>query len=151
MIRARAFWAVLGLTMLRAPVPVAAMAPAETANPIVYVELPVHDLDRAMGFYAALLGLSFERTRIDGYDMALFPAHPGGDGASGALVRGDVYRPGKVGPIVYFRVADIDAALARARKLGAKILYEKKAVGSFGFVAEVEDSEGNRIALNASR
>ncbi|WP_066647360.1 MULTISPECIES: VOC family protein [Sphingomonas] len=122
-----------------------------TANPIAYVEIPVMDLDRATAFYADLLGLDFERQTIDGYDMAMFPATEGAAGASGALVKGDVYVPGKTGAIVYFRVADIDAVLKRARARGAKILYDKKDVGAFGFVAEIEDSEGNRIALSAPK
>lgn len=147
----------IGLATLAAMALVAAMAPAQarektmTANPIAYVEIPVTDMDRAMAFYADLFGLDFERQTIDGYDMALFPAAEGAAGASGALVRGDVYVPGKTGPIVYFRVADIDAVLKRARARGAKILYDKKDVGAFGFVAEVEDSEGNRIALSAAK
>lgn len=127
------------------------MSPPAPANPIAYVEIPVTDMVRAMAFYADVLGLDFERQTIDGYDMALFPAAEGTPGASGALVKGDVYVPGKTGPIVYFRVADIDAVLKRARARGAKILYDKKDVGAFGFVAEVEDSEGNRIALSAPK
>lgn len=121
------------------------------ANPIAYVEMPVTDMDRAIAFYADVLGFDFERQTIDCYDMALFPAAEGAPGASGALVKGDVYVPGKNGPIVYFRVADIDAVLKRARARGAKILYDKKDVGAFGYVAEVEDSEGNRIALSAPK
>lgn len=123
----------------------------QPANPIAYVELPVADLDRAMAFYTAVFGFALERQTIDGYDMALFPAAEGAAGASGALVKGDVYVPGKTGPIVYFGVTDIDAVIARAKARGAKILYDKKDVGAFGFVAEIEDSEGNRIALNAPK
>lgn len=123
----------------------------QPANPIAYVELPVADLDRAMAFYTAVFGFALERQTIDGYDMALFPAAEGAAGASGALVKGDVYVPGKTGPIVYFGVSDIDAVIARAKARGAKILYDKKDVGAFGFVAEIEDSEGNRIALNAPK
>lgn len=146
----------IGLATLAALALFSLMAPAQarektmTANPIAYVELPVTDMDRAMAFYADVLGLDFERQTIDGYDMALFPAAEGAAGASGALVKGDVYVPGKTGPIVYFRVADIDAVLKRARARGAKILYDKKDVGAFGYVAEVEDSEGNRIALRGA-
>lgn len=147
----------IALATLAAMALCAVMAPAHAreksmpANPIAYVELPVTDMDRAMAFYTDLLGLDFERQTIDGYDMALFPATEGAAGASGALVKGDVYVPGKTGPIVYFRVRDIDAVLKRAKARGAKILYDKKDIGAFGFVAEVEDSEGNRIALNAPR
>ena len=121
------------------------------SNPIAYVELPVSDMDRATDFYTAIFGFTFKRQTIDGYDMALFPAVEGASGATGALVKGDVYRPGKRGAIVYFSVSDIDAVLARAARRGAKILYEKKDVGAFGFVAEIEDSEGNRIALSAPK
>jgi len=123
----------------------------QPANPIAYVELPVADLDRAMAFYTAVFGFALERQTIDGYDMAFFPAAEGAAGASGALVKGDVYVPGKTGPIVYFGVTDIDAVIARAKARGTKILYDKKDVGAFGYVAEIEDSEGNRIALNAPK
>jgi uncharacterized protein len=64
------------------------------------------------------------------------------------LAKGDVYVPSKTGPILYFRVDDLDAVLARSKAQGAGILYAKKDVGEFGYVAEIEDSEGNRIALN---
>lgn len=124
---------------------------ARPSNPIAYVEIPVADLDRAVAFYTAVFGFALERQTIDGYDMALFPATEGAAGASGALVKGDVYVPGKTGPIVYFGVTDIDAVIVRANARGAKILYDKKDVGAFGFVAEIEDSEGNRIALNAPK
>lgn len=120
-------------------------------HPIRYVEIPVTDLERAMGFYAAVLDLTFERRRVDGYDMALFPFADGAPGASGALAKGDVYVPSKTGAIVYFAVADIDTALARARARGAAVLYPKTAVGEgaqAAFVAEIEDSEGNRLALH---
>jgi uncharacterized protein len=119
-------------------------------NPIRYVEIPVTNLDRAMAFYEAVLGLDLERQTIDGYDMALFPFTEGASGATGALAKGDIYKPSKDGAIVYFTVPDIDPVLERAKARGAAILYEKKSVGAFGFVAEIEDSEGNRIALHAA-
>lgn len=50
--------------------------------------------------------------------------------------------------MVYFSVLDIDAALARAEREGAALLYPKTFVEGNGHVAEIEDSEGNRIALH---
>lgn len=44
---------------------------------------------------------------------------------------------------------DIDPVLDRARKLGAVILYPKKHIGDAGYVAEIQDSEGTRVALSA--
>lgn len=121
-----------------------------TANPVSYVEIPVNDLDRATAFYRAVFGFELERATIDGYEMALFPHAEGRPGASGALVKGDVYEPSKAGAIVYLSVADMDRALTLATKNGAQVFYPKKDIGDQGFVAEVEDSEGNRIALHQS-
>lgn len=117
-------------------------------NPVYHFEIPVTDLDRAVRFYEFVLGTTLERRTIDGYEMAFFPRADGHPGASGALAKGDVYVPTKSGAIVYFDVADIDAALDRARQLGCHVLYDKKDIGDAGFVAEVEDSEGNRLALS---
>lgn len=117
-------------------------------NPVSYFEIPVTDLDRAQRFYEAVFEVKLDRETVDGYEMALFPFAPGGAGASGALAKGDVYVPAKTGPILYFSVADIDATMARANAAGGKTLYPKKSIGPLGFVAEFEDSEGNRIALN---
>ena len=121
--------------------------PAMT-NPVGYFEIPVSDLDRAVAFYTRVFEVTLERETVDGYAMALFPHREGAAGASGALAKGDVYVPGKVGPVLYFSVTSIDATLKRAQAAGAKLLYAKKSIGAQGFVAEIEDSEGNRIALH---
>jgi uncharacterized protein len=120
------------------------------ANPVVHFEIPVTDLDRAMRFYRAVFGYVLTRRTVDGLEMAFFPRVDGKPGASGALAKGDVYVPAKTGIIIYFDVPDIDAALARARANGGTILYPKTDIGEAGYVAEIEDSEGNRIALSAA-
>jgi predicted enzyme related to lactoylglutathione lyase len=122
-----------------------------TSNPIVYVEIPVTDLQRASRFYEEVFQFSLESKMVDGYSMALFPVAPGSSGASGALVKGDVYVPSKSGPIVYFGTENIDRTLERVRKAGGKILYPEKRLDGIGGVAEFEDSEGNRIALFAAK
>lgn len=118
-------------------------------NPVCYFEIPVTDMDRAIAFYERVFDVKFERQNVDGYDMALFPRADDKPGATGALAKGDVYQPSHAGPVLYFDVDDIDAALIRATSAGATVLYPKKDIGEGGFVAEIEDSEGNRIALNA--
>lgn len=120
-------------------------------NPVFHFEIPVTDMERAIAFYEAVFGYSLERTQVDGYDMAFFPRADGKPGASGALAKGDVYRPSHDGPILYFDVPDIDAVIARAAARGSRVLYPKKDIGDAGFVAEIEDSEGNRIALSQAK
>ncbi len=105
-------------------------------------------MDRAVRFYERVFGLALDRQSVDGYEMAFFPRTDNGPGASGALAKGDVYKPSKSGCILYFDVDDIDDVLRRSETEGAKVLYPKKDIGAGGLVAEIEDSEGNRVALN---
>jgi predicted enzyme related to lactoylglutathione lyase len=121
------------------------------AHPLIYFEIPVEDMDRAIAFYEALLESKLTRQTVDGYDMALFPFVEGAPGATGALAKGDVYRPSKNGAILYFRVPDIRKAVAIAQAKGRNILLPIKDIGDAGLIAEIEDSEGNRVALNQVR
>ena len=119
-------------------------------NPVAHVEIPATDLERAMRFYGAVFGVSFaEIVNLHGSRMARFPFEDGREGASVALAEGDVYVPTLNGAVVYFTVDNIDAALARAEAAGSEILFQRSAVGDGVFVAEIRDSEGNRIALQS--
>ncbi|MCZ4268028.1 VOC family protein [Rhodobacteraceae bacterium G21628-S1] len=120
-------------------------------NIIAHVEIPVRDLERAMTFYSTVFEITFsDITSIHGNRMAFFPFTEGQDGASGAsgaLAEGEIYVPTHQGALLYFSVNDIDAVLQRATHLGQQILLSKTALDEGGFVAEIEDSEGNRIAV----
>lgn len=119
------------------------------SNPAVYFEIPVNDIQRAEQFYSHVFGFSFEKEMIDGYEMALFPFEEKNSGITGALAKGDVYKPTKNGVIIYLKTADIDETLSKVQDRGGKTLYPKKINEKYGFaVAEFEDSEGNRIALH---
>lgn len=120
-------------------------------NPAVYFEIPVTDMERAIGFYGAVFGFAFTRTVIDHYEMALFPFDESHPGISGALSRGDVYRPTNDGVILYLRTADIHETLRLVLANGCRSLLEITSVDAWGHVAEFEDSEGNRIGLFQAR
>jgi uncharacterized protein len=119
-------------------------------NPVVYFEIPVTDMDRAIRFYSAVFDLDFEKQIIDKNEMALFPFTKNGSGISGALAKGDIYKPTKNGALVYFGTDNIDETLKLALQQGGSVLFPKTSNGDLGFVAEFEDSEGNRIALHQS-
>lgn len=121
------------------------------SNPVFHSEIPVTDMERAISFYEAVFGYEMSRQEVDGYVMAFFPRSDGAPGASGALANGDVYKPSREGAIIDFDVPDIDAILRRAEAHGAKVLYAKKDIGEAGYVAEIEDSERNRIALSQAK
>ncbi len=122
----------------------------KTLNPVVYFEIPVTNIDRATKFYSSVFGFTFEKDVIDKNEMALFPFSDNTRGISGALAKGEIYKPTKDGVVIYFNSENIDNTLKLVTENGGKILYPKTSNGDLGFVTEFEDSEGNRIALHQS-
>lgn len=115
---------------------------------VVFFEIPVSNLDRAIRFYSAVFDCVLERVEIDGNTMARFPAPEQSSGIPGALAQGESYIPGKQGARVYFATASITDLLDKVIHAGGSILYPKTSIGELGRVAEFEDSEGNCIALS---
>jgi predicted enzyme related to lactoylglutathione lyase len=111
-----------------------------------YFEIPVNDLERAMKFYSHVFGCGFSKDVIHGNEMAFFPFNEG-SGITGALAKGDIYKPSTSGTLIYLATADIEDALRRIVEKGGEILFPKTEVPNYGWVAEFKDSEGNRIAL----
>lgn len=120
------------------------------SNPVVYFEIPVIDMERATRFYSTVFNFKFDTTIIDKNEMALFPFTEEKSGISGALAKGEIYKPTKDGVLIYFNTANIDETLRLANVNGGQILYPKTDNG-IGLVAEFEDTEGNRIALYQSK
>jgi uncharacterized protein len=122
----------------------------EKFNPVVYFEIPVTDIDRAISFYKNVFSFEFEKETIDKNEMALFPFVDNLSGISGALAKGEIYKPTNDGTLIYFKTQSIDKTLNLVKQNGGHVLYPKTLAGELGFVAEFEDSEGNRIALHMS-
>ena len=120
------------------------------SNPVVYFEIPVNDIDKAIKFYTTVFNVDFDKEIIDKNEMALFPFANENTGISGALAKGEIYKPTKDGVVIYFNTEDIDETLKLATSNGGHLLYPKTDNGT-GFVAEFEDTEGNRIALYQSK
>ena len=120
-------------------------------NPVVYFEIPVVDLNRACDFYSSVFEATFSHDVVDGYQMAFFESSEDSFGAAGALVVGDVYVPSHDGCFLYFGVDSIDDSIAKALENGGSLLYPKKTKGDLGSVAEIQDTEGNRIALHEAK
>ena len=119
-------------------------------NPAVWFEIPVTDLERATTFYETLLEIKTRREDVPGYQMVWLPSDHDGRGVSGALMKGDGYQPRR-GSVIYFHCPDIDAALERATTMGVQVMLPKKAIGEFGYIAWVWDTEGNVIGLHTPK
>lgn len=119
-------------------------------NPVNYFEIPVMDLNRAVEFFISVFDFQFDRSILDGNEMAFFPFYDGANGITGALAKGESYVPGKQGARIYFSSDNIEETLQKVLLAGGKILYPITSIGEWGSVAEFEDSEGNCIALHSN-
>jgi predicted enzyme related to lactoylglutathione lyase/uncharacterized protein YndB with AHSA1/START domain len=123
-----------------------------SGNQIVWCDIPVKDLDRAIRFYSAVLGAPVKKEQCEGMTFAVLP-HADEHGVSGCLTtgcEGSKSEPSQNGPLLYFNCQGrLDQAVAAAEPNGGKVLQPKHPIGPYGFRAVVRDSEGNRIALHS--
>ena len=125
---------------------------ARPFNAINWFEVPTSNMDRAIPFSERMLGLTLRRETFGDQPHAVFPSKcpDGGSSVAGALVTGPHLRPGSSGAVVYFDCRDgVRATLARATAAGAKVVLAHTSIGEHGFIAIVDDPEGNRIGLHA--
>lgn len=116
---------------------------------IAWFDVPVTDLDRAIRFYSAVLGSAVTKEKSGSIPIGMLPTPDGQK--MGCLVSGNQAEPSLSGVMIWFDVdGRLKESVAAAAANGGKILGDIHAIGEFGFRAEVQDSEGNRIALYSS-
>ncbi|HYE04051.1 MAG TPA: VOC family protein [Planctomycetota bacterium] len=116
------------------------------ANQVVWFDIPVTDLDRAIRFYTAVLGSPVTRHDFPGGALGVL-AH-GGDSVGGCLVMGG--KPGGDGPLIYLNASGrLDQAVAAVTEHGGTVLEPRRSIAPHGWRALVRDSEGNRVALHS--
>lgn len=112
-----------------------------------YFEIPVLDMDRAIEFYSFIFNCEFFKETIHGSEMAFFPFNKNSVGISGALAKGEIYKPSVEGSLVYLRCENIELTIEKIKSRGSQILFPKTLVPEIGYSAEFKDCEGNRLAL----
>jgi hypothetical protein len=117
-------------------------------NTVCWVDVPVHDLDRAIRFYSAVLGAQVKKESFGEMSFGLLP-HADSN-VSGCLTAMADAKPSTDGPLVYFSVdGRLDAAIEAVSQNGGVILRGRHPIGPHGHRAIVKDTEGNRIALHS--
>ena len=117
-------------------------------NQIVWCDIPVIDLDRAVKFYSAVLGQEVKLHEFPGMIVGVLPHSDGAVG--GCLVVSADAKPSEQGVMIYLNAnGRLDNAIAAVVPMGGKIMQPKHAIGPFGFRAVILDSEGNRVALHS--
>jgi predicted enzyme related to lactoylglutathione lyase len=116
---------------------------------LCWTDIPVIDLDRAIAFYAAVLGAPVTKEESQpGMEFGLLPHD---DNTSGCLTLGGDNQPSLLGPLIYLSVdGRLDAAVAAVTAKGGHVQQAPHQIGPYGYRAVVIDSEGNRIALHSA-
>ena len=118
----------------------------QIANTFCWVDIPVLDLDRAIAFYSAILDADVQKIAEHGFEFGLLPHTE--HNVSGCLTTMSDRKPSANGPLVYLNVEGrLDSAIETVKKEGKKIIATKESIGSYGFRAIIEDTEGNVVAL----
>jgi len=122
-------------------------------NVISWFEIYTSDFNRAKQFYTEVF--KYKLTDIpmssDRHSQMQYATFPGNENINGALVKLDEVKPGGGGTLIYFASEEINAELSRVEAAGGKVLRSKLSVGDFGFIALIEDTEGNLIGLHSSK
>jgi hypothetical protein len=113
---------------------------------INWFEIPSHDFDRAVRFYETLLGVTLHREVFFGVPNAIFPGAP--SEVRGAVVFDERQRPAAGGAVLYLHTPDLETTLPRTEAAGGRVVLGKTNLGPIGFIAMIEDTEGNKIGLH---
>ncbi|HEX2475784.1 MAG TPA: VOC family protein [Lacipirellulaceae bacterium] len=117
-----------------------------THNRAVWFDIPVADLDRAVQFYQAILGVGVEKQEFAGSSIGVIEHK---DGNGGCLVQ-EKTEISAGGILLYMNVdGRIRDAVQKVVPQGGTVIQPIHPIGPHGFRAVVLDSEGNRIALHS--
>lgn len=128
---------------------------------IIWFEIPVENLDRAVKFYSAMLNIPIKKQMLLDKEYGVFKKED--TGINGALVRKDNVKPG-MGTILFFYVNVLSDAIQAALANGGKTITPKTLIkqvdkdgnrtiaqnlidNQVGYFAELVDSEGNHVSL----
>jgi uncharacterized protein len=119
------------------------------SHSVVWVDIPVLDLERAIAFYSGVLGREVTKEGGPGFQFGLLP-HAGNDVAGCLYVSDGENAPSRTGPLIYLNAEGrLEQAVQLAVQLGGQLLQPPHQIGPHGFKAIVIDTEGNRIALHS--
>ena len=114
------------------------------ANPFVHVELATTDPDKAKSFYQALFDWKLNEMDMGGgMSYTLIDV---GEGTGGGMMKHPM--PGEPSVwLAYVNVADVAAATATAKSLGATIVREVTEVPNAGSFSIIVDPTGAMLGL----
>lgn len=122
-------------------------------NVISWFEIPASDFDRAVKFYSTIFDEPVKVDEFMGQELGFFPMEEDMDAVGGDIAPSDENnQPSPQGTRVYFNCEGmLDAVLDRVEKAGGKIVQPKFQLGEAGWIAMIQDSEGNIVGLHSRK
>ena len=112
-------------------------------NPFVHIELVTTDHQKAKAFYGSLFDWQLQDVDMGKMTYTMIKV---GQGTGGGMMQHPM--PGQPSAWVpYVAVADINAATAKAKSLGAKIIRDVDVVPNAGSFSIIQDPTGGVLGL----
>jgi len=112
-------------------------------NPFVHCELATNDVGKAKAFYGKLFDWKFDDMPMEGGTYTTIGV---GEGTGGGLLKNPM-PDGSSMWMPYVLVADIKAATAKARSLGANVMKDSHEVKDMGWLSIFVDPTGAMLGL----
>lgn len=132
------------------------MTDTKKSNSISWFEIYVDDMNRARKFYESVFQSKLEQlsnpsTIEQNIEMWAFGGDMDSYGANGALVKMPGFSAGRNSVLIYFACEDCANEESRIEDFGGRIEKSKFAIGQYGFISLVYDTEGNMIGLHSMK
>ncbi len=116
---------------------------------VVWVEIPVKNLERAQRFYETVFQISESEIVEEGERRTVTFFGGSAEGAAGfSLNEIDGFEPSDKGTFIYLDAGhDLSGHLSRVEPAGGEIVAAKTSMGAMGFFASFLDTERNLIGL----
>ncbi|MCK8479658.1 VOC family protein [Psychroserpens algicola] len=121
-------------------------------NAVNWFEIPVKDYNRAKQFYSTVMGSKITDHPMPEQNIkyGIFEYDEDNNCVGGAIIEGEGQNPTTDGATIYLNGGDnLNDALEKVEVNGGKIMMPKTDIGTFGFIAQFIDTEGNLVALHS--
>ncbi|MDP2561607.1 VOC family protein [Psychrobium sp. 1_MG-2023] len=118
-------------------------------QPLVWAEIAVTDMDRAVAFYQRHFEVSFKLETMNDMEMAILES-TNEENATIGLVKHEMMKPSLDGSTVYLHLTPtLNAKVSELEQAGVTILLPVMPIsdGECGYIAIFVDSEGNKVGL----